>query len=138
MESSRTLRASKVRGAKKELVPESLAPEDHGGIGHWDPIYGGPIPAWDENVLPNATQMYSFAVRQMALLAAACPVVEVRKAAAEFLAKEFAPVRSGGLNEKERFVIELRREIARFAEGGGAEEIELERETIGAIEAKRT
>jgi hypothetical protein len=119
MKSSRTLRANSTRGAKKELVPDGLAPEDCGGIRHWDPLYGGPIPEFDENALPDATQMYSFAVRQMALLAAACPVLEVRKAAAEFLVKEFAPVRSGGVSEKDRFVIELRREIARFTEGGG-------------------
>ena len=66
-----------------------------------DVFAGGPVPAWNENQLPDPVAMYSFACRQMALLASACPDFEIRKAAAEFLAHEFAPRRNEGISERQ-------------------------------------
>ena len=125
-------------GSRKGSHRSKTAPaevQEHGAGGEaW---FGGSIPEWDESQLPDPVTMYSFACRQMALLATSCPAFEVRKAAAEFLAKEFAPAKpASGMSERQQLVIELRREIARFESAQPAEELELESETQGVIEGQ--
>jgi hypothetical protein len=78
----------------------------------------------------------------MALLAAACPAFDVRKAAAEFLVKEFRPAQATAANaisEKAEFITRLQTEIRRYLpEGdGGEDSIELEVESPGVAIAER-
>jgi hypothetical protein len=84
------------------------------------------VPDWNDGELPDPIRIYSFAVKQLMILAAACPASEVRAAAARFLCAEFAPVKpANGTNEKAEFIGQLRRAIAGYLPGLG-ESIEVE------------
>jgi hypothetical protein len=82
------------------------------------------IPVWPEGELPDPVTMYSFGMKQMAILATSCPVWEVRAAAARFICQEFEPVRTVAPDDGKRELIsKLRRALEAGVENG---EIELE------------
>jgi hypothetical protein len=89
------------------------------------------VPDWADRELPDPVRVYNFAVRQLMLLAAACPEFEVRAAAARFLCSEFPPAKSSrGAGEKAEFIAHLRRAIAGYlpASESSAEEEDVELE----------
>src|SRR5262245_8266980 len=80
------------RGTKPALRPAPVElPEPAGAEPDWSEL---PNLDWSNDALPNSVVVFNFAVRQLMILASACPDFGVRSHAAEFLAREFSPYRA--------------------------------------------
>ena len=94
----RTRRSHRAKSEAPPIEPEVI----DSGNATWELLYGAAgLPQLEG--APDAATMYSFAIREMSILARLCPDLQVRFAAVKFLAQEFAPqVPSESEEERER------------------------------------
>jgi hypothetical protein len=108
------------------LKPEVLEGQEQNVT---DPFCGEVvIPRWLDGQLPDALALYNFGLKQMAVLAAACPDFTVRISAARFFSTEFSPAKMATAaqpTEKQQFIAQLRQAIK-----GYLPESEIELETV--------
>jgi hypothetical protein len=58
----------------------------------WDLLFSqAGLPEWES--MPDAATLYSFAIKEMSILARLCPDLEIKYQAIQFMAREFAPGR---------------------------------------------